>query len=299
MSNIVVYTKGDELLQQANSLEVYVGSKDRKMIVAAGKKAIADYSQAELMHEIQSLTVGLFRVIGIHKAPDQFDNALLYQSLVERFSELTLTDVRNAFEMHIMGDLEGYVPKDHDHFQQFSFKFYAKILKGYMQKRREVMHDVNGKVQLRLMDNNRSEGQKSGHGKLNLLRLLRENCHRYLMTGEDHFLIHDAMLSILKGIGLLEHIPEPSVEHLKAASADLSKRVDWSVANAYRKAIENGEAPENVRRVATVRATRQALHKAIQDAGIDRIDEMFAWGEQRVIEHFKIVEDAAPVQKEG
>jgi len=293
MSNVVVYTQGDELLRQANALQVHIASKDRKMIVAAGKKCIRDYGQDELLAEIPSLLAGLFRVLGIHKEPDQFDKAKFYQAMTEHFGDLTLTDVRIAFEMHIMGDLHGYVPEKHDHFQQFSFAYYAKVLKGYQQRRREVMHDVNGKVQLSLMENNRSEEDRKGLGKLNLLRHLHQQCHQYLMTGKDEFVIHDKTLAIFKGIRLLEQIPEPTPDQVAEAAASLSRRNDSSVASAYRKAIEAGNAPDNVMAVAMVSAARKALLKAINDAGIDRIDEMFEWGEQRVKEHFNIIEDAA------
>jgi hypothetical protein len=291
MGSIVRYERGEDLILQANAHQVHINSKDRKVIIASGKKPVREYRQDELLQEITPLLTGLYRDIGIHGKPDAFDAARFTQSMVENFPDLSLTDVKVAFEMHILGDLAGYIDEDLKHYQQFSFSYYAKILKAYQQRRREVMHDVNGKLQLVQASNGRSADQQRGHGTLAIVKQMWTLAETYLMKGEDHFIIHDAMLRVLKAAGVMPGPVAPLERDLYEAAAQLGRRADSAVVAGYRLAIEAGNPPNDVERIAGVAATRRELLRRLQELGIDKVYELLKDAEQRCRAKYNIKDE--------
>lgn len=61
------------------------------------------------------------------------------------YSDMTLADIKMAFELATTGELDEYLPKDKqgnpdkNHYQQFNADYFAKILKAYKQKQTDVI----------------------------------------------------------------------------------------------------------------------------------------------------------------
>lgn len=70
----------------------------------------------------------------------------LVDVLKRYYSNLTLAEVKLAFELAMSGDLDGYLPcdsqgkPDKKHYQQFNFDFFAKILNAYKALQKEVIY---------------------------------------------------------------------------------------------------------------------------------------------------------------
>lgn len=69
----------------------------------------------------------------------------LVQLLKMYYSQLTLSEVKLAFELLITGELDEYLPKDKDgnaerkHYQQFNADYFAKVLNAYQRKQNRVI----------------------------------------------------------------------------------------------------------------------------------------------------------------
>lgn len=70
----------------------------------------------------------------------------LLDLLKRYYSQLTLSEVKLAFELLITGELDDYLPKDRDgnaerkHYQQFNADYFAKVLNAYRRKQNGVIH---------------------------------------------------------------------------------------------------------------------------------------------------------------
>ena len=69
----------------------------------------------------------------------------LLDILKKYYSQMTLADIKLAFELATTGELDEYLPKDKqgnpdkNHYQQFNADYFAKILKAYKQKQTDVI----------------------------------------------------------------------------------------------------------------------------------------------------------------
>lgn len=70
----------------------------------------------------------------------------LLDILKKYYSQMTLADIKLAFELATTGELDDYLPKDNQgnpdkkHYQQFNADYFAKILNAYRRKQNEVIH---------------------------------------------------------------------------------------------------------------------------------------------------------------
>ena len=72
----------------------------------------------------------------------------LLDILKKYYSQMTLADIKLAFELATTGELDDYLPKDNQgnpdkkHYQQFNADYFAKILNAYRRKQNGVIHKV-------------------------------------------------------------------------------------------------------------------------------------------------------------
>ena len=70
----------------------------------------------------------------------------LLDILKKYYSQMTLADIKLAFELATTGELDDYLPKDNQgnpdkrHYQQFNADYFAKILNAYRRKQNGVIH---------------------------------------------------------------------------------------------------------------------------------------------------------------
>lgn len=131
-----------EVAKSLSSVEKYI-------FAASTKTQIAEIDDATLVAK----TGQMFRFIAMdvgYIIPTNADDwayicTRLLDILKKYFSQLTLADVKLAFELTATGELDEYLPKGRDgqpdkhHYQQFNADYFAKILNAYRRKQNGVI----------------------------------------------------------------------------------------------------------------------------------------------------------------
>lgn len=144
------------------------------------------------------------------------------------YSQLTLTDLKLAFELATTGELDDYLPKDSkgkpdkNHYQNFNADYFAKILNAYKRKQSEVVEKAYNAVpkpkkeispdEIRYYENIRKQ--------TNQRIFLRYKYRGELIFGIlDERLIYDWLLSV----GLANPVAETEQDRKQALTRLLDK----------------------------------------------------------------------------
>lgn len=118
---------------------------------------IKELPQKHILEQIAILVPMICKDLGIVKWNNTIENeaytkSRFYQTLTKYYSNLSIQSIKLAFDMLAIGQLDDYLPKDRhqqpekNHFGEFSFEFYTRVLNAYVKK----SSDVWGKVRLSL-----------------------------------------------------------------------------------------------------------------------------------------------------
>ena len=144
------------------------------------------------------------------------------------YSQLTLTDLKLAFELATTGELDDYLPKDSkgkpdkNHYQNFNADYFAKILNAYKRKQSEVVEKAYNAVpkpkkeispdEIRYYENIRKQN--------NQRIFLRYKYRGELIFGIlDEKMIYDWLLSV----GLANPVAETEQDRKQALTRFLDK----------------------------------------------------------------------------
>lgn len=122
---------------------------EKYIFAASTKTQISEMDDGVLV----SKTAQMFRFIAMDVGyiipQNENDWAYIQTRLVDilkrYYSNLTLADIKLAFELATTGELDEYLPRDSQgnpdkkHYQQFNADYFAKILKAYKQKQTDVI----------------------------------------------------------------------------------------------------------------------------------------------------------------
>lgn len=111
----------------------------------------------KLIEEVKKLVWGICQDVGIRGMDKedekaQYDRTRFFTVLKKYYGDLSVNEVKAAFELAAVGTLDEYLPKDREgnpdknHYQAFNLEYYSKILNAYRKKK----SDVWGKVRLAL-----------------------------------------------------------------------------------------------------------------------------------------------------
>lgn len=118
---------------------------ERKVLVASAKDTISDILPQDLKDKIGTLARYITQDVGIKKV-DDYELTRFIQLLRSYYGRYTLQEVRLAFELAMIGELDDYVQKDKygspdkNHYQSFSVDYVVKILNAYKVFRNEVLY---------------------------------------------------------------------------------------------------------------------------------------------------------------
>lgn len=125
------------------SVQGRLGDSDMAIFEASTKRLISEMDERELTTKCASLFKGVAMDVG-YIIPDRdtwaYQQTRLLDLLRRYYGHLALAEVRVAFEMATMGELNAYLPKDangypdNKHYGQFSAAFFGKILTAYQQR---------------------------------------------------------------------------------------------------------------------------------------------------------------------
>lgn len=118
---------------------------EKTMFVATTKTTIGNSDPKKLIENISKLVKFLSIDLGIKGEIDNYLKTRFYDILTKYYSDLTLVEIKSAFEISLMGELDKYLPKnsngepDKSHYQSFSIEFISKILNAYRKRRNELL----------------------------------------------------------------------------------------------------------------------------------------------------------------
>lgn len=120
-----------------------LNSIDKHVFVASTKTLILELDDQKLAEKTKQLFKFIAMDVGF-KIPEieewQYICTRLFTILKRYYSQMTLADVKLAFELASMGELDEYLPKmangepDKNHYQQFNPDYFGKILNAYKAK---------------------------------------------------------------------------------------------------------------------------------------------------------------------
>ncbi len=131
-----------EVAKALNPVEKYV-------FAASTKTPIAEIDDAKLVENLSLLfkriAIDVGYIIPQNENDWNYIQSRLLDILKRYYSDMTLADIKIAFELATTGELDDYLPKDSQgnpdkkHYQQFNADYFAKILKAYKQKQTDVI----------------------------------------------------------------------------------------------------------------------------------------------------------------
>lgn len=255
---------------------------EKYIFAASTKTQISEMDDGVLV----SKTAQMFRFIAMDVGyiipQNENDWAYIQTRLVDilkrYYSNLTLADIKLAFELATTGELDEYLPRDSQgnpdkkHYQQFNADYFAKILGAYRKKQNEVI----GKAYNALPEPKREmtpEQKRYYHNR-------RESRNRmiflrYKYTGKISFEFGDEMFVYewLRKFGFADEV-EAIEDDRKQAFAKYMHRAAIGMVNQYtafnvrKKGIDSPEidftAYEVARKKEIIRAFDRMIEEEIQ-----------------------------------
>lgn len=234
-----------ELMAGLSKIETYIFSASTKLQINELTDDILLKKSAQLFRFI-AIDVG-------YTIPSQNDWSYICTRLLDilkrYFSNLTLSEIKLAFELALTGGLDDYFPRDSrgepdkKHYQQFNVDYFSKILNAYIKKRGEVIE----KVYKSLPEPEIQVEEKEKYHQLSSNRLLNVFL-RYKYKGIFKLGLVDGMFfyNILKKASIIDEIKEQDEDRRKALSIYL-QRVAKGFTNryeAYRVQRKGADSPE-------------------------------------------------------
>jgi hypothetical protein len=125
-----------------------LGEIDRFVFIASTKTLIADIDDLELVNKTKKMFRFIAMDVGCKIPTDNEDWTYictrLFTILKRYYSQMTLADVKLAFELSVTGELDEFLPRmangqaDKNHYQQFNAEYFGKILNAYKSKQSSV-----------------------------------------------------------------------------------------------------------------------------------------------------------------
>lgn len=123
---------------------------EKYIFVASTKKQIAEIDDETLIAKTGQMFRFIAMDVGYIIPTNSEDWAYICTRLLDilkkYYSQMTLADIKLAFELATTGELDDYLPKDSQgnpdkkHYQQFNADYFAKILNAYRRKQNGVIH---------------------------------------------------------------------------------------------------------------------------------------------------------------
>lgn len=205
---------------------------EKYIFAASTKMQIADIDDSTLIAKTGQMFRFIAMDVGYIIPTNSEDWAYICTRLLDilkkYYSQMTLADIKLAFELATTGELDEFLPRDSQgnpdkkHYQQFNADYFAKILGAYRKKQNEVI----GKAYKALPEPKREmtpEQKRYYHNR-------REARNRivflqYKYTGKISFEFGDEMFvyNWLLGVGLADEVKETEDDRKEAYNRFLAR----------------------------------------------------------------------------
>lgn len=228
---------------------------EKYIFAASTKMQIADIDDDTLFVKtgqmFRFIAVDVGYIIPTNSEDWAYICARLLDILKKYYSQMTLADIKLAFELATTGELDDYLPKDSQgnpdkkHYQQFNADYFAKILNAYRRKQNGVIHKAY-KALPELKKELTPEEKRYYHNQA--VARCREVFLQYKYTGRFELGITDGMLIYdwLRKLGFANEVAGTEDDR-KQAFARYMQRVARGFVNkyeAYHVRRKGADAPE-------------------------------------------------------
>ena len=261
-----------EVAKALSPVETHVLTASTKLQISEmDDQAIVD-NCAKIFHFVAK-DVGY--IIPSNNAEWSYTQTRLVDILKRYYSYLTLADVKLAFELATIGELDEYLPRDahgnpdRKHYQQFNADYLSKILNAYRRKQNDVLSKA-----FAVLPKNQTDITPE---KKIYYRKQREVRNRYLYlkykyTGKLDMCVTDVMFVYrwLYKLGLCDKIVVSTNDRLVALQK-MMHRISIGMINQYtamkirRDGIHSREIDFTATEVARIREIRKAFDIMIND----------------------------------
>lgn len=228
---------------------------EKYIFAASTKMQIADIDNGTLIAKTGQMFRFIAMDVGYIIPTNSEDWAYICTRLLDilkkYYSQMTLADIKLAFELATTGELDDYLPKDSQgnpdkkHYQQFNADYFAKILNAYRRKQNGVIHKAY-KVLPEPKKELTPEEKRYYHNQA--VARCREVFLLYKYTGRFELGITDGMLIYdwLRKLGFANEVAGTEDDR-KQAFARYMQRVARGFVNkyeAYHVRRKGADAPE-------------------------------------------------------
>lgn len=133
-----------QAMMQIESVNDSLNMIEKSIFQASTKKPINSLDKNKLLADIPKFLKFLSKDLGLKSALDDYDVARFFDVITRYYGDLCFSEIKIAFEMAMLGELDAYLPKDSNgnananHYQSLSFEYVSKIMKAYKKKRNSV-----------------------------------------------------------------------------------------------------------------------------------------------------------------
>jgi hypothetical protein len=193
---------------------------------------IQEMPRAEVSKELIIITKFICRDLGIKTWNNEqimkYDATRFVSIIQKYYSHLSLEDIKQAFELLLVGELDEYLPVDKngnvlkEHYQSFNVQYYTKVLDAYNRKKGKVWSKV--RKSLPPVERVVTQAEKDYY-KLENLKLIWKNFEDY----RDHQIPPNFIFAFIGDLFIkADLIKPPEINDKKAESAieDLRKKAN-------------------------------------------------------------------------
>lgn len=253
---------------------------EKYIFVASTKKQIAEIDDETLIAKTGQMFRFIAMDVGFIIPTENRDDwtyicTRLLDLLKRYYSQLTLSEVKLAFELLITGELDDYLPKDRDgnaerkHYQQFNADYFAKVLNAYCRKQNQVI----GKAYTALPEPKKELSPEQIRYYRNQSVMTCLMCFmRYKYTGRLVFGLTDEMFvyNWLLGVGLADEVKETEDDRKEAYNRFLARAArgfvnEFTVYRVRKQGTQSPEIDYTAFEVARRKEIKRAFDRMIKD----------------------------------
>lgn len=261
-----------EVAKALNPVEKYV-------FAASTKTPIAEIDDAKLVENLSLLFKRIAMDVGYIIPQNENDwnyiQSRLLDILKRYYSDMTLADIKIAFELATTGELDDYLPKDNQgnpdkkHYQQLNADYFAKILNAYRRKQNEVIHKAYKAVPEPKKELTPEE-KRYYHNQT--VARCRNVFLQYKYTGRFVLGIIDGMLiyNWLLGVGLADEVKETEDDRKEAYNRFLARAArgfvnEFTVYHVRKQGTQSPEIDYTAFEVARCKEIKRTFDRMIKD----------------------------------
>lgn len=252
---------------------------EKYIFAASTKMQIADIDDGTLIAKTGQMFRFIAMDVGYIIPTNPEDWAYICTRLLDilkkYYSQMTLADIKLAFELATTGELDDYLPKDSQgnpdkkHYQQFNADYFAKVLNAYRRKQNQVI----GKAYTALPEPKKELSPEQIRYYRNQSVMTCLMCFmRYKYTGRLVFGLTDEMFvyNWLLGVGLADEVKETEDDRKEAYNRFLARAArgfvnEFTVYHVRKQGTQSPEIDYTAFEVARRKEIKRTFDRMIKD----------------------------------